>query len=108
MHTNNEKIPIIVAVFDGEIEHLPAWGCVVRSRTTSTDVVRFRSHRASMVEAMTPSGEAAENAMVGLVGLFVVVVDVHCRSFGLCCFLCKHEEKGYILCYFLAIVPYDR
>ena len=90
-----------MAEFDGEIEHLPAWGCVVRSRTTSTDVVRFRSHRASMVEAMTPSGEAAENAMVGLIGLIVVVVVVRSRSFGLSCFLC-------LLCYFLAIIPYDR
>ena len=32
-----------MAEFDGEIEHLPAWGCVVRSRTTSTDVVCFQS-----------------------------------------------------------------
>ena len=78
-----------MAEFDGEIEHLPAWGCVVRSRTTSMDVVRFRSHRALMVEAMTPSGEAAKNAMIGLVRLFVVVVDVRCRLFGLCCFLCE-------------------
>ena len=78
-------MPVAMAEFDGEIEHLPAWKSVVRSHTTSTDVVCFRSHRASMVEVMTPSGEAAENAMVGLVGLFVVVVMVvRCRSFGLC------------------------
>ena len=67
-------MPIVVAVFDGEIKHLPAWESVVRSHTTSTDVVCFRSHRASVVEAMPPSEEAAENAMVSLVGLVVVVV----------------------------------
>ena len=86
-----------MAEFDGEIEHLPAWGCVVRSRTTSTDVVRFRSHHASMVEAMTPSGEAAENAMVGLVGLFVVVVM--CAADRLvCAAFCARAKKKVRFC----------
>jgi len=86
-----------MAEFDGEIEHLPAWGCVVRSRTTSTDVVRFRSHRASMVDAMTPSGEAAENAMVGLVGLFVVVVM--CAADRLvCAAFCARAKKKVRFC----------
>ena len=58
---------------------------------------------------MTPSGEAAENAMVGLVGLFVFVVVVVLPIVWFeRCFLCQREEKGSILCYFLAIVPYDR
>ena len=63
----------------------------------SMDAVRFRSHRASMVEAMIPSGESAENAMVSLVGLFVVVVM--CAADCLvCAAFCARAKKKVRFC----------
>ena len=52
-------------------------------------------------EAMTPSGEGAENATVGLVGLFVVVVVVDVHVWVVLLFVRARRKRFYFVLLFI-------